>query len=295
MKNKAKAVLMRTLSASLLIILLISAAVFTTAAEEGQVEVTIRCKWALEYEPFYHSLNVLVAECTDSTGETLIRADGKTSPHDRKITLRSTEWEQTVSLVPGYYKLSYESPDYNDAASLVWGRSDVFEVKSGQKMTVYIYLQGSAEQPDPPANEWVIYGEDTRDYWIWGTNYVRGMRIGTPEEIESQKAEHPELIFLENGTVSPEDEKYLTEPDETNAAEPENTTDADSGYTSDTLPPPDTNAPEVTTEKSGGSGDSRDNGEKSRKTGTIIAWSIAGILAVTGVVFLVREKIRKSR
>ncbi len=292
MKNTAKAVLIRALSASLLIVLLISAAVFTASAEEGQVEVTIRCKWALEYEPFYYSLNVLVAECTDSTGETLKRADGKGNQNDRKITLRSTEWEQTVSLVPGYYKLSYESPDYNDAASLVWGRSGVFEVKAGQKMTVYIYLQGSAEQPDPPVEEWVIYGEDTRDYWIWGSNYVRGMRIGTPEEIESQKAEHPELIFVENGTVSPEDEKYLTEPEETSATEPENTTGVDSNFTSDTLSPPDTNAPEVTTDNSGNGGD---GGEKSGKTGTIIAWSFAGILAVTGIVFLIREKIKKSR
>ena len=298
------AILARIIAVILLVPIITGLTVISASAEEAEektVEVVIRVKWAMEVEPFYRSLNVLVAECTDATGETLIRAGGQVSPHDKKITIFSTGWEKTVSLVPGYYKLSYDSPDYLGVDTLVWGRSEVFEVRAGtEKMYVYIFLQGSAEAPDPEPHEWLIYGEDTRDYWIWGGAYENGLRVMTPEEYEQFKADHPEIIFIENGTVAPEDEKYLTtgpeettEPEVTGNPEDTNISDTDTDHQSDTLSPSDTSTPgEETTGNDGSENDKKNNG---KTVGTIIAWSLVGGLAVTGAVFFIRAKIQKTR
>ncbi len=75
-------------------------------------------------------------------------------------------WQKKISLEPGFYEvIGVSIPSLNPKN--IRGSSERFEVK-GKEMTVYVATDCAEDPVDMPEN-WLIYGEDNQNFYIWAT------------------------------------------------------------------------------------------------------------------------------
>lgn len=104
--------------------------------------------------------NVFLSQYPDMTSMMDI-SDGSFKP---QFTIsRIANWEYTLELNPGFYEIRVVLPGLTDDP--VVSDTPRFEVK-GDKMTVYICAEDSVEKVPRP-DEWLVYGEDSQDFFIW--------------------------------------------------------------------------------------------------------------------------------
>lgn len=102
-----------------------------------------------------------------------------TEPYDRIKAgiLRSDNQQWIFQLEPGFYSAkAYPEGGWEYSLS---GSTDIFEVR-GDKMTVYVPVE-SEEYPAPRPDQWLVYGEDNQNFYIWASE--------EPSEPESSENE----------------------------------------------------------------------------------------------------------
>ena len=77
---------------------------------------------------------------------------------------RNNKWQTTKLIEPGYYA-AFTSPN-NAMGKNTSCFTSIFEVK-GDKMTVYM-CNNIDEAIAPCPEQWLVYGEDTQEFYIWG-------------------------------------------------------------------------------------------------------------------------------
>lgn len=95
---------------------------------------------------------------------------------------RTNSWEHTMKLEPGFYEIAFVSV-VGGWDSDIFGKTERFEVK-GDQMTVYVAVENEKEKVPMPPN-WLVYGEDTQDFYIWADeiqNPTEPTDPSTPDE-----------------------------------------------------------------------------------------------------------------
>lgn len=107
----------------------------------------------------YANCSVWVAQYASPTDDTPINSFSF-------AVSRVDNWQFTKKMSPGYYKVTFVSIE-GQWQSPIFGHTDMFEVH-GDKMTVYIAVQDDDDPVNMP-DEWLVYGEDTQNFYIWET------------------------------------------------------------------------------------------------------------------------------
>lgn len=138
---------------------------------------------------------------------------------------RAYNWELTLPLPDGFYEVTYVSMTGN-WENYICGHSPRFEVK-GDEVTVYIAVD-NPKYPAPMPENWLVYGEDTQNFYIWDESTTEMTTPdSTPESKPVETQPLPEISSGDNNeitTLSPPD---TSSPNETSTDSSETTKEPD--------------------------------------------------------------------
>lgn len=138
-------------------------------ADEG-VDVNIRL--ILPNYGLYASCSVMLERYDSMTSKDAIET--------KQITIGRVElWERHIALEPGYWQV-VDVFVLGSWSSMEWGCTQRFEVK-GDEMTVYVGVD-TDEHPAKMPPQWLVYGKDTQEWWLWD---------GTPDLTIGNKPTEP--------------------------------------------------------------------------------------------------------
>lgn len=98
----------------------------------------------------------------------------------RQVSIGRVEiWERKIPLEPGYWRI-VDVFVLGSWSAMEYGNTERFEVK-GDKMTVYVGVD-TDENPAKMPPQWLIYGEDAQNWWLWD---------GTPDLVIGNEPTEP--------------------------------------------------------------------------------------------------------